>query len=47
VPLSSAESAMAFAGQYAVTSPPHSQQTIARQLTTALRDWSRSLIDPH
>ena len=47
VPLSAAESAQSFAGQYAVTSPPHSQQTIAHQLATAIRDWSQSLVDPH
>lgn len=47
VPLSQTDSAQAFAGQYAVTSPPQSQQTIARQLQTAIRDWSRSLVDPH
>lgn len=46
VPLGPVESAASFAGQYAVASPPQSQQTIARQLMTAMRDWGRSLVDP-
>lgn len=47
VPLGAEESKKAFAGQYAMASPPHSHITISQQLQSMAREWGQSLVDPH
>ena len=44
--LDAAASSTVFAGQHASAAPLSGRRTIAQQLTTSLRDWARSLIDP-
>ena len=39
-------SSQVFAGQHVSTAPLTDRQTIAHQLTGALRDWARALVDP-
>lgn len=45
-PLNKASARQMYAGQLASISPLAGHQTIAVQLTRAVRDWARSLIDP-
>ena len=44
--LDAAASSTVFAGQQASTAPLSGRRTLAQQLTSGLRDWARSLIDP-
>ncbi len=44
--LDAASSSLVFAGQQASAAPLSGRRTMAEQLTSALRDWTRSLVDP-
>ena len=44
--LDAAASSTVFAGQQASAAPLSGRRTLAQQLTSGLRDWARSLIDP-
>ena len=45
-PLDAEASSTVFAGQHASAAPLSGRRTIAQQLTRAIRDWTRSLVDP-
>ncbi len=44
--LDAAASSNVFAGQQASAAPLSGRRTIAQQLTSAVRDWTRALVDP-
>ena len=44
--LDAAASTRVFSGQQATAAPLSGRRTIAQQLTSALRDWTRALVDP-
>ena len=44
--LDAAASSLVFAGQHATAAPLSGRRTIDQQLSSAMRDWARALIDP-